>query len=410
MVDPNPARDKESVLGIGQIIMDAIDVRLECNRDDRDCDYWWSYINNMSKVPLHTIMRDADRWQMCLFGAEYLRSQCGDDWRQIADSELRQTPSRHDPTQPQFDPYEENVAQDGRHWGLKMERPNLPKQNIAPEERQAERETDPKPAAPTPTLQLLEETKLSNIPRTQVPEEYKALPREETPHTEDDEETMVVPDIKEQVDAQKKAELEKFLGSQTPIKELEAIRATAPDTYVQKWAIAERLASKPKEAWQAAPYEIVKMIEYIIGWRASNKGSVPSYPDNLIEIWWNRPYLDMTPDALARRDRIVGQVRDFWNKSVAQSKDQMNLRSESYRVTLAAMALEKAIEEFAQGADNAMQVKECAIAYFHAHFPIETLGVKPGPITTLDPDFNGYVKLLQKYNIPFGKLLHEANL
>ena len=102
----------------------------------------------------------------------------------------------------------------------------------------------------------------------------------------------------------------------------------------------------------------------------------------------------------------------------------MNGNVNSYRITLASMNLEMAIEDYATGYRNqnmidypaefeahlAEQVKIAVTAYSKAFNPVETLGTEPGPETTLDPPYIEYLRLCRKYNLQPGVFLHEQKL
>lgn len=388
-----------------ECIEDHIDHKIG-DPKDKDADYWFQQLNSLGALPMRVLAKDRDRFIVALYAACFMHSQ-GLTWNAEAD---KRNPGP-DISNPDFDPNAENVAQDGKHWGMRLETQGLPKRNVAPGEAIAHNKpaavgSKPTPIHPEPFHDLQEQALKKEADR-------KAAERGELLEaTKLSKRAEPVGTVREQVESKTTSDLEKFLGSETPMGQLEAIRHTGEDTYIQKWAIAERLARKPREAWEQAPWELRKMTEYCIGW-IKDTGAVPYYPKDLIEIWWKRPtasVINMTPVAIARRDAIVEKIRSFWTSSVESNRDKINVRSESYRVTLAAMDLEKLIEVFANGTDNEADIRQGAMKYFHAHFPIETLGVKPGPITTLDPNFIEYMKLCQKYNLQVGTLLHEAQL
>jgi hypothetical protein len=212
---------------------------------------------------------------------------------------------------------------------------------------------------------------------------------------------------------------------------LEKIKAEAANPIKQKWAIAEQIARKPAEQWSATgeDFELRLMVEYCYKW-IKETGSVPNFPENTMEIFWPRENItDQSEKAKERRNSIIERVNKFlakanngleWNPI----RDRINGHTNSYRITLYAMALEKAIENYATGyRDNNMlaypeafekhladAVKTYVQLYSKAHQPIENLGVKPGPIETLDPNYIGYLRLCRKYELPQGSLLHEAKL
>jgi hypothetical protein len=105
-------------------------------------------------------------------------------------------------------------------------------------------------------------------------------------------------------------------------------------------------------------------------------------------------------------------------------------KSESYRTVLAAHKLELAIEKYVDARHDKVEdkslgfmtlkqripdsvlgqnVRNAAIQYFMAHYPVSKFGARPGPASSLDPDFAGYVQMLRKYGLTMGTLLHEED-
>lgn len=203
---------------------------------------------------------------------------------------------------------------------------------------------------------------------------------------------------------------------------VEKIRREAGNPMKQKWAAAEAIAVKPVEEWQGKlDVEMDLMVNYIYGF-LKETGEVPDMPDDLIEIYWPVPRaIEQTPEANARRDFMAGRVIDFWRSAVEKKGEGIELQSKSYRVVLEAIRLEKLIEDYAQahrlleGRQNKeteleSAIKDAALKYFKAHFPIENLGVKPGPLQTLDPNYIEYRAICNKFKLKVGCLLHEQEL
>jgi hypothetical protein len=357
---------------------------------EKDADYWWKTINNLSAVPIGTLVKDRERLRLAIYACCFIH------WHDLGTGSDAETRNPAPVSNPGYDPYVENVAQDGRHWGMRLERENLPMTHL-----------DPVPYVEPP--QSVDPLGHTFVDDGTLPNPFEESRQKLLNDTRLSDRGVTV---REQVEEKKEEQLADFKETQVSGEELAKVHAQAASVYKQKWGIAEKLARKPKEAWQNAPYELVKMVEFCYGW-IRDTGEVPAYPDSIIEIWRDRPTwqnTNMTPEAVTRRNEIVEKVYAFWTKSVEESKDTINLRSESYRVTLGVMELEKAIEGYANGTVEAGHVRGCAVRYFHAHFPIEQLGVKPGPIDTLDPDYIKYLGLCKKYNLEVGTLLHEANL
>lgn len=370
------------------LLMECVEDRICGGKpQDKDADYWFHVLNNLGHVPFKVLAKDRDRFFVAMYAAAHINHH--ELWDSDADAR-NPGPSLHNPD---WDPTEENPEQDGKHWGMKMENINLPKH--VPKGHTVE--------LPSKADALLESSKLSTRAIQPTP---TTVPVEKTP------EAQPAP-VREQVQEKKVTDLKEYIMAENARRDLMKIRDSAPDVYAQKWLIAERMARGPKEAWEDAPFELREMVKFCYGW-LQDTGEVPYYPQDLVEIWWKRPtqsVINIAPEAIVRRDAVVAKVRGFWQKSVAApTSAKINIHSESYRVTLAAMKLEQLIEAYANGEDNDQQIRDAAVKYFHAHFPIETLGVKPGPNDTLDPDYPEYISLCQKYNLTVGTLLHEAQL
>jgi hypothetical protein len=379
----------QSILGHPwMLLMECIEDRIEhlCRESpkNKDADYWFNTLNNLGAMPFRTLVKSTQVFFMALYAAAYIHHN--GLWDSDADKRNQGPPTWN----PDWDPNEANEKQDGKHWGLKLDLTS----KLYP----------PKPAV----SDILVSSKEAMERSKEVLDRSRAS-RVVTPPTPE------VPTVREQVEQKQATDLKAYVMAENERKGLERIREAAEDPYTQKWRIAEQLAHGPRERWDndTMPFELREMVAYCYGW-LQDTGEVPEYPNSIIEIWWSRPtrsVINLTPAAVARRDAVVEKVRQFWNKSVAASPaDKIQIHSESYRVTLAAMQLEKLIEEYANGTENEMDIKKAALKYFHAHFSIESLGVKPGPIGTLDPSFPDYVKLCQKYNLSLGTLLHEASL
>lgn len=194
-----------------------------------------------------------------------------------------------------------------------------------------------------------------------------------------------------------------------------------------KWIKAEEVARGSRKLWDKGQFDtdFEEMIRHCYGW-LRDIGEVPQpYPDSELTLFWPRPHVDalrMTPTAVERRTFITGKVIKFLRKSMSQDgvKEQLQLKRQppSYRVILSAKKLSTAIEYYVEpdpihGEDDGElmdNVKRAAMRYFKAHFPVSTEGAKPGPITTLDPDYVGYIKLCRKYGLKDGTLLHKVDL
>ena len=374
------------ISNVGTLLMECIEERVTKHLDKSSKEYWWGQLNLLSDIDARTLFLDEDRFYLMIYAAEWIRTYCTPE----DNAKFCKRPV----TNPDYNPYQENVKQEGKHWGLRLEAPAVPQ------------------GRPNTTPPVISGAKGEKVVVSYPDKVVDAVTGEVTgpedfpdPFTAED---VIVP-VREQVQDAEAKDLEKFIESQQPV---EVELTTAPDTYEQKWEIAAKYARKPREVWKDVPFELLKMIEWCYGW-LQDTGELPEYPHDLIEIWWKRPTFyntDLTPEAVTRRDFMVNKIRTFWSKSVDANRDTVNLTSNSYRITLKAMELEKLIEAYAEGADNEATIKQTAYDYFKAHLPIETIGVKPGPIDTLDPDFLEYLKLCQKYNITVGVLLHEANL
>jgi hypothetical protein len=227
--------------------------------------------------------------------------------------------------------------------------------------------------------------------------------------------------VRAQVDKAKKKALEENRESAAPAKPV----VDENDPYILKWKVAEKHArNTPRDQWEGkTDVEFERMIKWCYGW-LRDIGEVPTpYPDPL-DLFWARPRpgdLQMSASAIKRRNFITGKVMKFWRKSLSQEgvKDQMNLQGAmSYRVVLAAKKLSTHIEYYSapdpiHGEDDdelIANVKKAALNYFNAHFPVDTQGAKPGPITTLDPGYVDYIRICRQYKLEEGTLLHEVDL
>jgi hypothetical protein len=230
--------------------------------------------------------------------------------------------------------------------------------------------------------------------------------------------------VREQVGEQQAAVIEAHKNSLVPI-DLDKVRELENDPELQKWEVAQGIARKPRSTWEGKlDFEMELRVKYCYKWLA-DIGEVPRpYPQDLLELFWPIMRIDGNDRDKERRNEVTAKLISFWRKSVQKNGAGIDLHSESYRVTLAAMELESLIEHHCSNyrrvdhensleqldAESMGHIKQAAVRYFQAHFPVQTLGADPGPIATLDPPYVEYVRLCRKYNIKEGTLLHEALL
>lgn len=230
--------------------------------------------------------------------------------------------------------------------------------------------------------------------------------------------------VREQVETAQKSQIDENRSKAVPA-EMVLTREGPEDAYLAKWIMAEKRAAQPRESWEGkCDFEFEQMIKYCYGW-LRDIGEVPKpYPMGTIDLFWQRPLPYQVPldeKTVARRNYITAKVMKFWYKSLEKdgNREAMQFNNPlSYRVVLAAKALNNAIEIYAVNwqddgdGDEELQlrVRKRSVAYFNAHFPVEYEGAKAGPLDTLDPDYVSYVRLCRKYGLKEGTLLHEAEL
>lgn len=201
------------------------------------------------------------------------------------------------------------------------------------------------------------------------------------------------------------------------------------------WEMAVEKAKLPCEEWEGKVDPMLETkIKYCHSWMESVGSLTVPYPADRLSIFWPKPIPEVANQAnILRRNEVVTKVINFWRSAVEKNKQQgtqFDIRSKSYRVTLAAMALAKAIDEYVSAGsrqvfdkddkgndiivpDDTKELQAVQLAarnYFTAHVPASLLGGKPGPMTTLDPEYPEYVTLCRTYNIQVGTLLHEVTL
>lgn len=351
----------------GQMIMEVVSMR-DTIPSDWGVQKWREFMDTVGAAPFRVLFSDIDRYHMALFGAEYLRC--------FETKEDRQAHGQWRANNPDWDPNAENVEQDGRTLGG----------------------VDDDPLTP-PVISVKGDAGVSH-----------ALGQNATP---------VLP-VREQIDEQKKFKLA-LNKSKSLMAKTDAGRRPEDDPQMRIWEIAIGLARKPRAEWQdKVDWMLEQKVKYCYSW-IKETGEVPRpYPEDMLNLFWPKPYVGMEhKDVTARRNDIVGKVMDYWRKSVDKNGTGIELESTSYRVTMAAMELEKAIEAYVKaGAKFNMQgentdkaeelgVRQAATKYFQAHFPITMHGAGPGPLSTMDPDYVEYRRLCSQYSIPVGTLLHE---
>ena len=184
------------------------------------------------------------------------------------------------------------------------------------------------------------------------------------------------------------------------------------DPLIKKWELAHNYArNMPRAEWENQfDWEFECMIKYCYGW-LEDIGEVPKYPHELVDVFWSRDTYKQEPqEATDRRNAIVGKILGFWRKQVASSPEGLDITSDSYRTVLAAKALSKSIERYAYDDSNhfEQEVKNKAVEYFNAHFPIA--GNVSGPDSTIEPNYVDYMRLCRKYGLEEGTLLHESGI
>jgi hypothetical protein len=212
----------------------------------------------------------------------------------------------------------------------------------------------------------------------------------------------------------------------THLKELEDLTASAGNPQEQRWKIATLLARKPDAEIMPtleADGEMMLLVGYIRNWFRETQ-TMPDMPSDFSFVYWPNAAKDDSDQANERRESMLGRINKFTGKhgiTFDPAVDRANIKENSYRITMAAIALEQVVEEYATAyrrndyATNAEAIekeigdrgKAATVAYITAHETVET---KPGPLNTLDPNYVDYIMLLRKYSLPYGTLLHEASL
>lgn len=354
--------DPSKISGISQLLMESISSR-GIVAEDYDGDRAIDVYKNLGKLEARTLARDEDRWHMFIFAAEYLR---------VHGSEEQQSQAMlyQGKVNPKWDETKENVEQDGRTIGG----------------------VDDDPLTP-PIIPVTGEAGVS--------------------HT-----------VRGQVESKQKTAIEKNRPSAVPA-DLDKIRAEAGDPQTQTWRLALEMAHKPREEWEGKiDWMLEQKVKYCYSW-LTEAGELPRpFPPDSLNIFWNvRASADVGPQEVKdRRFAITGKIMNFWRKSVEQNGAGIDLKSDSYRTTLAALELHKALNTYVgagshfnmagevQDKVEEIAVQKAAKKYFQAHFPISMAGAGPGPLSTMDPDYVEYIRLCRQYRLPEGTLLHEAKL
>lgn len=354
-IKPNDVKS----LNIGELLAES--VSLMRSIPDWPIEKWREYMNTVGAVPFMHLCKDTDRYYLLIYGAEYLRAN------ESREQEIEGT--KHLRFDKNYDTNAEQVALDGRTWGGVDEEGDI--------------------------------TGDAGISHADRP-------------------------VREQMEQAEKDNLDKHRPDSKPA----AYTQPSDDPYIQKWRMAEKHARHtPRAEWEGKlDFEFEQMVKYCYSWLRDISEVPQPYPMETLDLWWPRPkLLENSPEGNERRNRIVEKLVGFWRKSVSQAGDGIDLTSQSYRVILAAMALEKEIERYANNYRNTRvssepgtgiiqvvpdieiekNIKKLAVDYFQAHFPVQKLGVMPGPLSTLDPDYVGYLTFCRKYNLEVGTILHE---
>lgn len=346
----------------GQMLMEVVSTRPIIPADWGIVE-WRRFMDHVGALEFRTAYVDIDRYHKLIYGAEYLRNFESSDEHK-ANACYRQTGN--------FDPDAENVEQDGRTWGgVDLDGEFMPVEG---------------------------ERGLS--------------------HTLNE-----VKPVREQLQERKESVIEAHKNTLVPV-DLDVVRDMANDPELQKWEVAIGIARKPRETWEGKlDWEMEQRVKYCYGW-LREIGTVPRpYPQDLLALFWPVPkVLEDNDRANERRAEVTDRLLKFWRKSVSANGATMDLHSESYRVTLAAMELERLIEHHVSNYrridhENSLEqldavsmghIKAAAVKYFQAHFPIAESGAGPGPITTSDPPYVEYIRLCRTYGIREGSFLHDA--
>lgn len=119
-----------------------------------------------------------------------------------------------------------------------------------------------------------------------------------------------------------------------------------------------------------------------------------------------------------RRASINTRVAGYWDRAIHTEvavptkegqvkqrviREDLDLRSTSYRVILTADRLAQAIEEYTIGGDDKVLVEivsQAAVKYLNAHKPLEP--------HQADPNWAEYLEYCQMFQLPIGTMLHEV--
>lgn len=364
--------DPSKVSGIGSLIMESIASRGTIP-EDFDADHAVKWYQNLGRLDAKTLANDEDRWQMFVFAAEYLRMHGSPDQNR---EKMKHITGK---VNPDWDETAENVAQDGRTLGT----------------------VDIDPFGPG--VPVVGEAGIAHL---DPPSRLASLPT-----------------VRESVERTEAMKVEKNRPEAHAV-DFDAIRAEEGNPQLQIWRVANEYALKPRAEWEGkVDWMLEQKIKYCYSWIQEFGDITAPYPPDQLAIFWGRPSVDpRDKPKVDRRDAMTSKVIGFWRASVAKNGDGMNLKSDSYRTVLTAMALQKAIEDYVSAGSKfdfegnvidkgeEMEVQKAAKAYFMAHFPIKDLGAGPGPLSTSDPDFVEYLRLIRQYKLPQGTLLHEIKL
>jgi hypothetical protein len=365
------------------LIMECIELREIVAVKDMDMERAIKTCRANKHTPVGTLSFSDDLWFTYIYAREYVRIHGDKDHKDVAGSSYLSRPN------PTWDETAENVAQDGRTLGGVDDEFG----NLQPVEGD---------------VGLAHVEGLFEIEATNPPP------------------------IREQVAKKEKEKIEKAKPKVAP--------ATLPSKQLLEiqqqedriWELAQHYAEKPREEWEGKQdWMLEQKIRYCYDW-LQEYGTAAPKPDDMVTIFWSRgDRLNMPRDNNSVRDKMVSEVLAYFRKAVAKKQGQINLKTKSYRKTLAAMHLQVSIDRYtaasvrqkmvtdqktgdttlAVDADKEYSdVKAAAKAYVQAHMPLSSLGAKPGPLSTLDPDYLGYIRLCRQYKLGRGLLLHEVEL
>lgn len=197
-----------------------------------------------------------------------------------------------------------------------------------------------------------------------------------------------------------------------------------------RWTVAEKLArwethgtKVPDEDIVQWDYEMQAMFHHCRYWVGTGQ-DVPVYKDLNLIYWPPDRIFDQHEKTVERRNTMTMRILSFLHRARKDRPGQWESGNpNSYRITLAAKELSRALENYATNWRSAPGpkdswsnhrpdegyvdvCKEKAESYFKAHAALPNL--KPGPLETFDPDFVTYNRLCAIWKIKVGTLLHEA--